>query len=360
MLGLSTMLATKIAGSITVGCRRIITRGRFHAEWEAINIVHIDDDFLVTDEGERIDFAEIFDVMHDWRPPFEGARQCDMAHDEEAARFFAKPGWDMHETWIDCGHWFADTAALEAHQAEHHSVFIANIERQRGQARINPGPVAEVEVIPERNGGGEPTSSGPEPASEKQLAFIASLAERKGVEANPVTTKRQASDEIERLQALPDAEPFRRNKYDSPCSECGNIVPAGEGVLRKDEQSGRWLVGHVSCPDEPNLPIEVPDGHYAVTADEGHTSFYRVTGGRNPGVCFVDLLVGGGPNGAFQRQNVPFAQRATVLAKIAEAGIEEAALRFRQEAGRCVRCGRGLSNKVSRDEMLGPECRRKV
>jgi hypothetical protein len=348
-----------VAAKVTPGCRRIIRRGRLQ-EWEPINVAEVDADSLVTDQGERIRFADIADIMMEWRPPFDGARQCWMPHDDEARSWFAKPGWDIDDWWIECGHWFTDDAALAAHQAECHSVFIANTERQRSQARLNPGPVGEVEIIAGYGGPGSARKASPAPATEKQLAYIASLAARKGVEANKVTTRAEASAEIERLQALPDAEPFRRNKYDSPCSECGQIVPAGEGVLRKDECSGRWLVGHVSCPDEPNLPVDVPDGYYAVTAEEGHTSFYRVAKGRKPGIVFVDLLLGGGPAGSFQRQPVPWRVRDAVLREIVESGIEVAALRFRQEAGRCARCGRGLTNKVSRDEMLGPECRKKV
>jgi len=271
----------------------------------------------------------------------------------------ASGGVGINDGPSECWTEFGSSAEREAHQREAHPTYW----RQIHEALVSRTGehVAAIDVIPEYDSSPAPTTGPKDDApSEKQLAFIAALAERKGVEARKVETKAEASDEIERLSGLDDAEPFRRNKFDSPCSECGGVVPAGEGVLRKDDDTGRWIVGHVSCPDESDLPPEIPSGHYAVTAEEGHTSFYKVTAGRKPGVLFVDLLIGGGANGAFVRTPVPMVTRPSVLAKIAGAGIEDAALRFRQEAGRCVRCGRGLSNKVSRDEMMGPECRRKV
>lgn len=192
--------------------------------------------------------------------------------------------------------------------------------------------------------------------TEKQLAFIASLAARKGIEANEVKTKAEASIEIDRLNAHPDKDNFRRNQYDGPCATCHQTVPAGEGMILKD---GRWLTYHLSCPNEPQVAPEIPNGYYAISSKAGHTSFYSVTAGRNPGVIFVDLLIGGGSNGSFQKQSVPRKNQAAVLGEIEKAGIEAAAKRFGQETGKCYVCNRGLTNEESREAGIGPECAKK-
>jgi Family of unknown function (DUF6011) len=192
-------------------------------------------------------------------------------------------------------------------------------------------------------------------ASEKQLAFITTLAETKGVEANEVKTKKEASAEIDRLTALPD-KGVRHNTYAGNCSDCGGVVPAGEGFIRKDSDSGRWITGHLGgCPKENNPPPSVADGYYAVTSDEGHTSFYSVKNGKKPGIIFMDLLTGGGPNATFKRQGVSYKIRDTILAKIA-VDPKGAAERFGKESGRCFSCNRGLTDEESRLRGQGPDC----
>lgn len=197
-------------------------------------------------------------------------------------------------------------------------------------------------------------------ATEKQLALIATLAERKGVDVPEVSTKAEASKAIDDLSVLPDRR-FQANRFDGQCSECGQIVPAGEGFVRKDDATGKWITAHKdgSCAIERKA-TGVLNGFYAVDAEAGHTSFYKVTNGRKPGVVFVDLLLGGGPNGGFQRNPVPFRNRDAIVAKIVDAGPEVAAKRFADEADRCSVCGRGLTNDESREHGIGPECRKKV
>lgn len=261
----------------------------------------------------------------------------------------------------ECWQEFATEAERDAHKLEAHAEFMADLSRGEAIRASRGGAsrpvVSEAYTEPERpsgNGGGASTPTD-NSATEKQLAFIASLAEQKGVEANEVKTSTEARAEIDRLKALRDVKSYKTNRFAGTCSDCGVRVEAGQGFVRQVD--GRWLTGHIDgCPDTPDLPARVEDGFYAVTADAGHTSFYKVTNGRKPGVVFVDLLLGGGPNGGFQREKVPFGNINIVLSKIIEVGPAAAGLRFRQEARRCTRCGRGLSNKVSRDQALGPEC----
>ena len=266
----------------------------------------------------------------------------------------------------DCWQHFDTYGDVESHRAEAHPVWYAEevqyrhrkADRAAHPQPERPMPSVTVEEPEMPTGGGVPTGSRTDSAvTEKQLAFIASLAARKGIEANEVKTKAEASIEIDRLNAHPDKDNFRRNQYDGPCATCGVTVPAGEGMILKD---GRWLTYHLSCPNEPQVAPEIPNGYYAISSKAGHTSFYSVTAGRNPGVIFVDLLIGGGSNGSFQKQSVPRKNQAAVLGEIEKAGVEAAAKRFGQETGKCCVCNRGLTNEESREAGIGPECSRKL
>lgn len=104
--------------------------------------------------------------------------------------------------------------------------------------------------------------------------------------------------------------------------------------------------------------VEVPEGRYAVDGDDGNLKFYHVdrpTEGRWAGYVFVKVQAGDEYHGVKSR-----AARETVLAKIAEAGIEAAMLRYGREIGKCGHCGRTLTNPESREAGIGPICRGKM
>lgn len=245
---------------------------------------------------------------------------------------------------------FATEAERDAHQRIAHADYLADAPVGFAGAAADPAPEPTPSHAPVA-----PTPSVDVPTA-KQIAMIEALAERKGVEANEVGSKQEASAEIDRLMALPD-KGLRANRYDAPCSECGAMVAAGEGIVRQVD--GAWLVAHAdgSCATE-RKPVGVPDGYYAVMAEAGHLSFYRVKAGRKPGVVFVDLLLGGGTNGSLSAQKVPWKNVPSVLAKIAE-DPAEAMAEFGRNVGRCGRCNRGLTDETSRALGIGPECRKK-
>jgi hypothetical protein len=105
---------------------------------------------------------------------------------------------------------------------------------------------------------------------------------------------------------------------------------------------------------------EVPAGRYALDTQEGATNataFYRVdrpTKGKWEGYTFVKRLV------SDNEERVPFAQTASILQRIIDAGTEEAGLRYGREIGKCCRCNRTLTNDESRQLGIGPECRNKA
>jgi hypothetical protein len=111
-----------------------------------------------------------------------------------------------------------------------------------------------------------------------------------------------------------------------------------------------------ATPTVAQIPTTtVPQGFYAVDG-AGHQpiDFYRVsrpTEGRWAGRVFVDTVIGG-------RRNSPVRVGARqVLARIEAAGPLAAAQRYGLEIGRCGRCNRRLTDEVSRQIGLGPDCR---
>ena len=169
-------------------------------------------------------------------------------------------------------------------------------------------------------------------ATEKQLAFIASLREQKAltdeqriwldraVEAG--FDKRRASVIIEKLLALPNAAPAKA-EHEEPAA------------------------------DRPE------DGFYALRNVPGHKneiSFFRLrTGkhGRWEGFQFIDMVIGGEPG---RREPVKGVGRIKVYDCIAEQGADEARQLFGQEIGCCGRCGRTLTDDLSRERGIGPDC----
>lgn len=160
-------------------------------------------------------------------------------------------------------------------------------------------------------------------------------------------------------QAVDGAAPTpRTNRYDGRCTRCGATVPAGEGVLAQTADR-RWYTTHRdgACP-QAATPLDLPDvpaGHYAIASTGNNDlAFYRVdrpTEGRWAGRTFVKLIIGGRPDTPVGRAAVP-----GILARIAAAGIAEAATLYGREIGRCYVCNRTLTDETSRAYGIGPDC----
>lgn len=155
----------------------------------------------------------------------------------------------------------------------------------------------------------------------------------------------------------------RPNKYAGTCGTCRGHVAAEAGRL--DRVDGRWVAYHLEgeCPNiEHAAPqqaelADVPAGHYAIeSTGDNDLAFYRVdrpTQGSYAGRVFVKLVVGGHPD-----QNVPRSHVAGVLARIA--ADPDAAARYGRELGQCCRCNRHLTDELSRELGIGPECRKRA
>jgi Family of unknown function (DUF6011) len=102
----------------------------------------------------------------------------------------------------------------------------------------------------------------------------------------------------------------------------------------------------------------VPAGYYAVESATGKNDldFFRVDvpeKGKWEGFTFVKRVIGGHPE-----YRVKGAEARAVLARIAAAGVEDAAVKYGQEIGRCYRCNLTLTDELSRSLGIGPVCRK--
>lgn len=101
---------------------------------------------------------------------------------------------------------------------------------------------------------------------------------------------------------------------------------------------------------------DIPDAYYALRNDEGTVKFYRVS-------TFKRCLPGQTrPNRKVQLQSSdelhPARAEAArrILREIREMKPREAAFLYGREIGRCCRCGRTLTDEVSRSMGIGPDC----
>ncbi|URM86140.1 hypothetical protein SEA_BIGGITYBASS_40 [Gordonia phage BiggityBass] len=101
---------------------------------------------------------------------------------------------------------------------------------------------------------------------------------------------------------------------------------------------------------------QVPAGRYAIETGEGaanELAFYKVdrpTDGKWAGRVFVKLMR------SDEEVRLSWGTTKAVLAKIAEAGAEDASKRYGREIGECGVCGRTLTNDDSRALGIGPKC----
>lgn len=234
-------------------------------------------------------------------------------------------------------------------------------------------------------------------ATEKQTAFIKGLMDRKDLTAadprkvdvaalreqvaNVQVNKKAASAIIDALLALPDAvapAPAAPAQQGRPATDRQKEfvrtllgertgVEAAEQVrtrLNEARVAGTLTAAFVSaCIDalleipkaEAQAETEVPNGRYALPAEDGHFVFYQVDHGTGKwdGYTFVSQLVGS--VGDWDDQRLSRDVSRSVLARIA-ADPEEAARMFGIKARACGYCGSPLSNLRSRAAGYGETC----
>ena len=187
------------------------------------------------------------------------------------------------------------------------------------------------------------------PANEKQIN-LASILVGKLARLNP-----EVADKADR---------YIQGHYQAGTLTMGIISPA---IDRLRQRIAEAEAGQVTDPITPAMDArtyvnhggrlsadrftDIPDGYYAVDTEDGHLAFYRVSTWRDSTNRKVQVFA----SDALHR--IPGnAARDAILAKIREAGWRGAAERFGQEIGRCGRCGRTLTDAVSRQRGIGPDC----
>lgn len=153
------------------------------------------------------------------------------------------------------------------------------------------------------------------------------------------------------------------NRYAGNCHRCGGHVAAEAGFLCRIDN--KWAVEHNgSCPETPAPALvpaiaDVPAGRYAIeSSGDNDLVFYRVdrpTEGPYAGRVFVKMVVGGHEDRNVAWRNIP-----GILARIADAGVMEATIRYGHELGKCGHCGRHLTDEASRAAGIGPVCAAKL
>lgn len=238
-------------------------------------------------------------------------------------------------------------------------------------------------------------------ASEKQTNYIKALMDRKDLSklegtkvnvallreqvANTQVNKRAASAIIDALLELPDAPApapvaapatagrpatDRQKDFVRTLLAERTGIEAAEAIrtrLNEARVAGQLTAAFVSaCIDAlleiPKAEAEatpIPDGRYALPAEDGHFVFYKVdnpTEGRWAGYTFISQLVGS--VGDWDEQRLSREVSRSVQERIA-ADPEEAARMFGIKARACGYCGSPLSNIQSRAAGYGETCAHK-
>lgn len=134
--------------------------------------------------------------------------------------------------------------------------------------------------------------------------------------------------------------------------EFGGSLP--EVLAAKAIESRPVAVAVLERPIRPLAPV-VPAGHYAIEF-EGMLKFFKVSApktGRWAGRIFVDVQAS---DTFYPVKNL--ARRNEVLSIIAQ-DPKAAAVRYGRHLGKCAMCHRTLTDEVSIENGIGPECIKK-
>lgn len=172
--------------------------------------------------------------------------------------------------------------------------------------------------------------------TDKQLMFLNTLRRERGMEE------------------LPDGSDPKRPRVLMTRQEASNQI--NDLIHPKQQAAGKI---QDKSPGPEDIPQAVPEGRYAIPSLTGNNDldFYKVdrpTEGRWAGYTFVKMVIGGKPDAPVKGKRA-----IRVLEAIREFDPERAGILFGQKIGQCFKCGRHLTDKVSRDSGAGADCRAK-
>ncbi len=253
------------------------------------------------------------------------------------------------------------------------------------------------------------------PITDKQTNFIIALVTERandlGIKADrnsvidfignaKLFTTRDASEMIEKLKAItPSAASMAQsprlvsklpaeiravnvarcivNKFGKECWLCGNRVDAGSGLAYQVTDRG-WTTVHNDgeCPTpKENSRVHLlasawveehcPNAGYAYFALPSHTGnndldFYSLTPNVE-GRIILRRILGGQEFGSCPVTSLTEAKRVIeTLQEMSSDEIDDAQKSFADNLGRCFRCGRTLTDEVSRARGIGSDCAKKL
>ncbi len=235
------------------------------------------------------------------------------------------------------------------------------------QARILIGRLAELATSAPQIAGDIPRDrhAGPvaahgraaagQPATPKQIAYLRSLARRLVPDmlatyardlANLATPDEQGGPKLSKSRASTLIDIWTGHGHTTPRPA---PVPVNAGPTQ-------YVGGNRQSPREAKPLPNVPAGYYAVKSATGNNDldFFKVdrpTDGKWTGYVFVRRVVGGQSS---YGTTVRGSTAAAALAAIVAAGIPEAGKLYGQNIGRCWKCGKVLTDEVSRSKGEGP------
>lgn len=178
-------------------------------------------------------------------------------------------------------------------------------------------------------------------ATAAQLKFIVDLRRQKGLDELEFTgSKKQASEEIDRLRAMPNAARKTSVKMERTNISPWEDIPQGRYALLEHEEY--WV-------EETD---EGPSDEFDVWR------FYHISHGtkgtRWEGFTFVDIIHGD------ETTPIKNSKRKEEILSRIRADPKKAASDFGKEIGACGICGRQLTNPASIETGIGPICAQKV
>lgn len=179
------------------------------------------------------------------------------------------------------------------------------------------------------------------------LNSLRTYASRNG---EPATLRDVAREQGALLRAAFNSTTIADNR-----TKAASKAPATVQRVRTADDGPRLTFAEVDA-----LAKQVPAGRYALpkrnpTADNDVT-FFEVAELRN-GAHVIRMLVGA--PGAFQAHPMKLRMQWFAYTHLLE-GLEDAAVLFGRKTRRCYKCNSPLTNRISRDAGIGPDCRKAV
>lgn len=179
------------------------------------------------------------------------------------------------------------------------------------------------------------------PPSTRSMSYLEDLIVQRpgcGLFANDCTTQQQASAMIKTLLSIP---------RDRALHETAAVVPTTlTGITAATTTPSAW-VRHT------DITSGVPKGRYCIDID-GTQKFFRwqkASHGRWKGQWFLNLQESDRFN------SIPRSDWERIFKAIIMQDIDKSRIRYGKLLEHCGVCGKALTNKVSRDYGIGPECR---